>query len=459
MSVIRPFFCKEILAPQILPKFYRLLNSKRYFCAISKAISSHSLEQRFIRQNKFTRGLSITEPRYSYDDKHDYPDLPSRESIIFDRDFIEMNVEDYESLYKNDETGEIKSQIETALRDYIYFKYNSLGRVPSHISVQDMSRLLDEAKTVNMREKFILFLFKREMAQRSRERARQLKKIAKQEAMEERNKKYEMLGGDRTGLFGHDGKLAYGLWHNTLLPRVSPTKMKCGLSGSRLRVASLFGQKIVFDFGFEAYMSPHLNRNSLDQIQECYGLNRYKYEEPFDLWFCNLKPGSFSETLLKNKIMTNLYENSMITVKSDCFTNHFDKSRLVYLSPDSPKKLVNFSEDDVYIIGVFNDKGTKKKLTHAKAESLGIPAYSLPLNDHIAWNVGTKSLCMNHVMAILHEVRKNGGDWRSAMVRALPSRKIKPLEMLIEEEKFRQDKLRLAQVRRKFSVRNHQNLV
>lgn len=382
------------------------------------------------------------------------------ESSIYDREFVDLKLENYESLYKDDPSGETEKIISTVLSEYEYAKYNSMGRVPSNIDLIDMKRFLDESPTPSAREKLFHFLYRREMVKRAaknkREREREQSLLVRTEKNARMSNDY---GGKRTGLLTDEGKLIYGLWHNSLFCRIPDNKFKTGRSSSRLIDAALYGRKLIFDFDFENQMVPWISRNTMEQIQDAYGLNRYNYREPFDIWFCNFKADSNGGQFLTKNCMKNLHTGSLVTVKDDCFTKHFDKSRLVYLSPNARERLGNISKqtDDVYIIGAYNDKGSAKPLTYRKAEALGIRSRSLPIDSYVSLAQGTKSLCVNHVTGILLEVIANGGDWREALMKYIPQRKIKPMDVVMEEEARRNQRLRKKSMV-KFSIRHDLDL-
>lgn len=382
------------------------------------------------------------------------------EQLIYSREFRDLKVEDYESLYQDDPTGEKKALVENVLKEYEFHKYNSLGRVPSDIIVIDMIRFLEEGQTVSARDKLFNFFYRREMVKRSQTIKKRKEKAEKLAAQQAKLDKFNSLyGGKRTGLLTDKNELIYGLWHNSLFLRIPDNKIKTGASPSRLTAAAMFGPRLIFDFDFEDSMAPWVSRNAVDQVQEAYGINRFKYKEPFDFWFCNFNENNQSAEYLMKNAISNLYTTSMITVKNDCFTNYFDKSRLVYLSPDARERVKDVgNNDDVYIIGVYNDKGGGKPLTYRKAAKLGIRARSLPLDTYLAWQGGSKSLCVNHVTGILLEVMANGGDWRKAFIKHIPARKIKPLEIVIEEEERRLAKIKHKKKMSRFSLREDLDL-
>lgn len=377
----------------------------------------------------------------------DISEYQSNEDDVFCREFVDMKVEDYEELYKNDESGRIKKTIETGLKEYEFMKYNCDARVPAYIDVSAMDKLVRENTTTATRAKYFEFLFKREMFKRTQA-------LKKQRRADEREARRQQEDGDglaRTGLLSKQGELLYGLWHNSLFCRIPENKLRHGNGLSRLIQAAQYGNKLVYDFGFESYMTPWIARNSADQLREAVGLNRLHYEDPFDVWFCNYTENSECDQFFTaSKSKESLINNGLVTIKNDCFTNHFDKSRLVYLSPNAKEKLTSIGRnDDVYIIGVYNDKSAMLPLSYKKAMQLGIRCKCLPLDSYVAWNIGSKSLCINHVTGVLLEFLSNGGNWEAAFKKHIPSRKIKTPEMIKEEESRKLETLRKKR-------RNHQ---
>ena len=55
------------------------------------------------------------------------------------------------------------------------------------------------------------------------------------------------------------------------------------------------------------------------------------------------------------------FDDYLWNVTPECVTRVFPKERLVYLSPDSPNVLTEYSHEDVYILGALIDKRIPKK--------------------------------------------------------------------------------------------------
>lgn len=364
---------------------------------------------------------------------------------LYDREFEDIRVENYATLYQKDPTGEKKELITTIINEYESLKYNTLGRVPTSISVEQMSRLVEEGHSVPERERLFNYLFVREMARQATQR-----RILRNKELVAL-KKAQRWTAVRSGLLDEEGKLLYGLWHNSLFCRLPENRLKAGMADSRLSEATMFGRKLIFDFGYDEYMKPYIYQNALEQVTDSLGLNRYHYRTPFDIWFSNLKDNTYASDYLSRVSKRDLC-SSFVTRTDDCFTNHFDKDQLVYLSPHAKESLKKniYKSDDIYIIGVFNDRGNSLPISLRKANLVGVRARKLPIDEYIAWHSSTKSLCINHVTGILLEVMSNGGDWKSAFFKHIPSRKLKSVEIIKEEEERRRKKRALFNIREDF---------
>lgn len=383
---------------------------------------------------------------------------------IFDDDFIEnrqfkdMTIEDFRILY--DKNDDIKSTIEAALDEYEYTKYNSNGRVPSVITPDDMRFLLEETNSSETRQKIFYYFFKKEMDKLAYERRRKREKEETRKKIEQRIKETtETLGKhERTGLLSEEGNIIYGLWHNSLFLRLNEHSERIKYTSNNLIRSALNGRRLIFDFSYESYMKKALIKNICEQVRNAYGINRFAYDDPFDIWFCNFNTPDTSSIMEKN-FLQNLNNGSMITVKEGCPTEYFDRQRLIYLSPHAKMELNQVAlSDDIYIIGAFNDKGCMKPMSLKKAESMGIRAMKFPLDRHLAWKSSSKNLCVNHVTGILLELMHNGNNWKEAFEKYIPTRKLKTTEQILEEEKYRRSKLLKSfrkQKENKFDIRDN----
>jgi len=77
------------------------------------------------------------------------------------------------------------------------------------------------------------------------------------------------------------------------------------------------------------------------------------------------------------------------------------RNGLCYLSPNAPKNMKEYSHDDVYIIGGYNDKSSNVSMSAIKAQQAGIRQYRLPLEKYVAWGA-SKRLYLEHVVGIFY---------------------------------------------------------
>jgi ribonuclease P protein 1 len=254
----------------------------------------------------------------------------------------------------------------------------------------------------------------------------------KDKYLAEKHEKWSQMDCQKTGLFDNKGDLVYGLWHNSMVAKIF--KYHCNkLFNHRLRNAALFGQKLVIDLDYDRYMRLSECRQLAKQLQLLYNYNRYQTREPFDLHFtnCNFQMPTMKEIprFLTHynlpKFMSKFYTES--------YLNLFPKERLVYLTPHAKESLKNYDFDDIYIIGGFVDKSCREPISLVKAKKEGIRSVRLPLDEHIIWGSGPKSLCLNHIIAILHDLRESG-DWKKSLNDNVPKRKQKKTEEIEFED-------------------------
>ena len=202
--------------------------------------------------------------------------------------------------------------------------------------------------------------------------------------------------------------------------------------------SSKFAPKVVFDNSFTTYMDTREIALTATQLTYVYGCNA-QLEEPFDLWFCNYQADSMLARRL-HVALPNFQNSSLISMESRSYLDIFPKERLLYLTPDAPKPLLDFTDDDILIIGALVDKTIMKPLTMAKARTEGLRMARLPIDEHVVWGKSTKSLTLNQVIEILGVYRETR-DWRKALLAGVPSRKLKSKEEIERENEMRKKKL------------------
>lgn len=229
-----------------------------------------------------------------------------------------------------------------------------------------------------------------------------------------------------------------GLWHNSLFTRISPQNLR-KYSTHKLRNASLFGQKIVFDLTCDPSMNPIESNSKLKQLVKSYQTNRYEFREPFDLNFCNLNKNTHFWKLMEEE--SHLYKRfpyfvSDFTQKS--YIDLFDRKRLVYLTPCAEKEL-QFDLNHIYIISL-SDGSFSKNYHSILSRREDIVYRKLPIDSHVFWNGYTKDLKSYIVLRILNHVREGFG-WKEAIERNVHKNFIKTIDEIKKEEEFRQKKM------------------
>ena len=145
--------------------------------------------------------------------------------------------------------------------------------------------------------------------------------------------------------------------------------------------AMIFGQEIVLDLGYESHMKEREIINLCRQFWQLYGANR-KSPDPFHIVLCNAQPDSPTLKHLKRTSSIESFDHILVTVTEKCYTERFEKDKLVYLTPDAPNALKKFDHDAVYIVGGLVDKSIIKPVSMAKAKRQGIKMAKLPLDRY-----------------------------------------------------------------------------
>ena len=119
--------------------------------------------------------------------------------------------------------------------------------------------------------------------------------------------------------------------------------------------AIMYGNKIVFDCSYEKYMNPMEIKSTAKQIMESYACNRV-HNYPFEILLCNIDmQGELIDRL--NRFLPNIFDDDFpMTISSKSYLEHFEKSKLVYLTANSNVELVEYDHNSIYIIGAYVDK-------------------------------------------------------------------------------------------------------
>ncbi|RWS29028.1 Mitochondrial ribonuclease P protein 1-like protein [Leptotrombidium deliense] len=254
------------------------------------------------------------------------------------------------------------------------------------------------------REKYFSYLHVTEIKKKRDQRRLSRRK----EAIQRRRENFELVN---LGVcLNEDVGPQYGLWMNSLFPRVF-SDLKKHSTNNNLLTASLFGQKLAFDFSFQKYMNMRELDSLCSQLKIIQRINM-KADYPFDLWFTNYEHGSYYDQRLRRLIPD--LDKSFINFHSKQLIDLFPKENLVYLSPDADTVLWNYDHDAVYVIGCIVDTTVHVPLTYNKSKGKNIKCVRLPIDECLEWYDGSKDLPLNQVVDILRHV-KDTNNWRKAM--------------------------------------------
>ncbi|XP_077498202.1 mitochondrial ribonuclease P protein 1 homolog isoform X1 [Amblyomma americanum] len=347
----------------------------------------------------------------------------------------EMTVDDFKELVTSDE---VRRQIHLILLEYVSCR-DTVGRVPSILSVKDMAELLAITSPAR-RAKYFGYLFKTEMAVLATKRRKEKRRLERLAAKEEARKK-----AIEDGSINH---IQYGI-ANTIFLFIRDQAMN-NYYNYRQAWATMFGQTLVFDLDYEHEMSKRELTNAADQLQEVYATNRLD-PDPFNLVFCNVKEGSQYKQHL-HRVLPHLGKPScLVTATEKSYLDLYPKERLVYLTPDARQPL-RYSDDAIYIVGAMVDLGSQRPLSMAKAKRQGISFARLPLDEYLQWGQSSsKTLALNHITRILLDMKATK-DWSKAF-ESVPRRKLKTPEELEAEAQYRSSKeVQRKRVLKKFKL-------
>lgn len=371
------------------------------------------------------------------------PDIEGMRSVFnVERNFEELTLDSFKELAIDKATAD---KVATILNEYEYEKYTTL-RVPSTITIDQMKDLL-ALKEPHDRQRWFNYLFKRQHA-RTKSMDQQKKKSEVYWSKKRQEYAAKNTIADRTGIFDYNNNLMYGLWHNTLFSKILKNTVNRYYS-HRLRTAALFGQKLVIDFNYDQYMKLSECRQMAKQIHLLYNWNRYTSKQPFDLHFTNCRPNEETHETTKRLLPHHNSPHFLVDFHQKSYIDLFPKERLVYLSPHSEHTLKKMDPDDIYIIGAILDKSYHHPISYVNAKKDKIRCVKLPLDEHIIWAQGSKSLCINHILQILHDVSQTG-DWSKALKDNIPKRKQKTVEDIEYEDRLRKQKLNRLNKNTKF---------
>ncbi|KAH9389732.1 tRNA methyltransferase 10 C [Tyrophagus putrescentiae] len=344
-----------------------------------------------------------------------------RKKLDDEKTFENFYVDDFADIYANDQSK--KAKIEKIIYMYDNMKYN-LENVPTTLSKGDMNRLLemesssDIKRLLNkMQSKELEYLIRKE-----------LKKTAQAEKSKEDDTSFE-----RSGLFGADGDLKYGLWHNTLFTRI-PRNYRSRFSLTRHQSVELFGQNLILDLSFSKHLNYHLSSHVANDLGNMLSFNRHSLQDPFKISLCGV---DYEHPLWKA-----LYKSFHSTLD---FIHHTEssyldlcseRSNLVYITSLEKKFSLEYDPNATYIMAAVSEKDMQTDFITPKLKKLNITRQGIPIDKHILWNQGSKRLNLNTKLKILNDIRSNK-EWKEILLEYLHPDNIKTKEQIMSEDIYR----------------------
>lgn len=190
----------------------------------------------------------------------------------------------------------------------------------------------------------------------------------------------------------------------------------------RLRSAFNTAPKVVIDCQYDARMSIKEQNRLSHQIRRAYSANR-ACDTPLHLILANLSEnGEFFQICCKNN---DGFADYAIDRREECVKDLFPAEELVYLSPDSPNVLTEFSSDKVYVIGGLVDETISKNVSLTFSKSNNITTARLPIAEYFVAEKGSgtykKVLAINQVFGIILKWYETK-DWVKALSVGIPER-------------------------------------
>lgn len=181
--------------------------------------------------------------------------------------------------------------------------------------------------------------------------------------------------------------------------------------------------KIIFDMDYDNYMTSKNRRYTADHLFRSIVDNRFN-TWPFDIHLCSVNMANETMSVLESKIPNITSPTYPIHLHTNCFSEHFPRDRLVYLTPYASKELGPYNPNDIFVIPAVIDRGYRGPITMIKAKQLGIRTAYFPITKYFSF-IGNKGLPLNLIAKILADF-KDKRDWRKAL-QHFPVRKIRKM--------------------------------
>jgi len=293
----------------------------------------------------------------------------------------------------------------------MFLMYHEIARqagedVTPELKLKDLKNILKIHSTKGY-QKYINFLNKRSFDEMKDMR----RKSHSKELEKEKVKSKKDAIADNSHIF-------YGLGQNTIKLRLSEANMKKESDWRVWREFSLNSTPLVVDFSYASKLQNHHRMKSLIQSEAGLGVKLNKEAKtPFPLYFTGVSP-DIQQWMKKVYCIDEDGTNFPVEITDKLQTELFPRERLVYLSPDSKNDLIEFNDDDIYVIGGIIDKGVDHSAhTLANAKRNKIRHARFPMRRTIGL---VADLNVETCIAILNDL-KYSNDWFYAL-RWVPSR-------------------------------------
>lgn len=288
------------------------------------------------------------------------------------------------------------------------YLHQQQGRVlPENVQLRDIQVLLHQ--NPDNFKKYLEIIIKRSYVEQREQQLRLDRKTELEQIRDERKVKLADL---------EYPWLEYTLFHNTVLPRVTKGTINT-LYDSHAFKGLEFGQKIVIDCSYDAFMGTREIKTTANHIMSAYVSNRRSLR-PFAIHFCNVNKNS--RVMQQLRVLNPHFEtDAAVHIHSSSYQDLFDRKNLVYISHDA-KQTLQYNPNHIYILGGLVDRMLSRKLCLKKARKERVTCVSLPIRNYIQWK-GPLFLSLNHYMDILLEL-KDCRDWCKALLKNLPQRKV-----------------------------------
>lgn len=295
-----------------------------------------------------------------------------------------------------------KNQISDLLEEAKNFQMTNGGRVPTLDKISSYHwQEIAQLQTKSARRKYFEYLWLTEV----RKKNKQLKQDLNQPENPEIT-----LEESRYFIYRHfpDSKMNNFYHHNLIR-------------------SMLFGQKLIIDCSYEDKMTQRECSSTAEQLKRVFSTNR-EHLDPFDIHFCHVNPCGKVITGLSRRIPTLFNPDFPINLHEGSYLEKFGqyKKKFVYLTPDS-QNLLEFSHDDIYIVGALTDRTNCSPFSLYKAKDERLRTARLPLDGFRIKGGKEKDLAINQVVSILLDL-KDSVNVRDSLEKHVPRRK------LIEEE-------------------------